>query len=158
MRRCSAVWQKIGSLVSEGQRRLERACALHLPVCYGSDLLGDMHKHQSKSIALHLAAGVDAHHVLGSLTAVPGARVPEPRGALRSGAPGEGRAAGRAAARFVAPGALADLILVDGDPLEDPSVLMDETNIKVVIKGGRVVKDIRSIAPVVRPRVEGTVV
>ena len=151
--------KKIGSLVSEGQRRLERACALHVPVCYGSDLLGDMHKHQSKSIALHLAAGVDAHHVLGSLTAVPGARVPEPRGALRSGgrlakvAPRDGPPRG-----FVAPGALADLILVDGDPLEDPSVLMDEKNIKVVIKGGRVVKDIRSIAPVVRPPVEGTVV
>jgi imidazolonepropionase-like amidohydrolase len=32
---------------------------------------------------------------------------------------------------------------VDGDPLTDPSVLMDEKNIKVVIKGGRVVKDIR---------------
>jgi imidazolonepropionase-like amidohydrolase len=33
---------------------------------------------------------------------------------------------------------------VDGDPLADPAVLMDEKNIKVVVKGGRVVKDIRN--------------
>ena len=58
--------------------------------------------------------------------------------AWRPNAPRDGPPRG-----FVAPGALADLILVDGDPLADPSVLMDEKNIKVVIKGGRVVKDIR---------------
>ena len=117
-----------------------------------------MHKHQSKSIALHLAAGVDAHHIGEASPPCPARACPSPaarcdRGRLAKVAPRDGPPRG-----FVAPGALADLILVDGDPLEDPSVLMDETNIKVVIKGGRVVKDIRSIAPVVRPRVEGTVV
>lgn len=136
--------KKIGHLVARGQATLRRARDLHVPVCYGSDLLGNMHRHQSRSIALHLDAGLDPHHVLGSLTAVPGARVPEPRGKLRRGrleavAPLDGAPRG-----FVAAGALADLILVDGDPLADPAVLMDEKNIKVVVKGGRVVKDIRN--------------
>jgi len=38
------------------------------------------------------------------------------------------------------PGKLADLIIVDGDPLKDISVIH---NIEVVIKGGKVVVDHR---------------
>jgi imidazolonepropionase-like amidohydrolase len=41
-------------------------------------------------------------------------------------------------------GKLADLIVVDGNPFDDPAVLSDPENIKVVIKSGVVVKDIRS--------------
>jgi imidazolonepropionase-like amidohydrolase len=41
----------------------------------------------------------------------------------------------------VAPGYLADLVVVDGDPLADISVLGDPDHIVVVVKDGRVVKD-----------------
>ena len=40
-------------------------------------------------------------------------------------------------------GKIADLIVVDGNPFDDPAVLSDPENIKVVIKSGVVVKDIR---------------
>jgi imidazolonepropionase-like amidohydrolase len=38
-------------------------------------------------------------------------------------------------------GKLADLLVVDGDPLEDIAVLQRRDNIKLIMKGGRVVKD-----------------
>jgi len=37
----------------------------------------------------------------------------------------------------------ADLILVDGNPLEDVKVLQDKRNIKLVIKGGEIQVDRR---------------
>jgi imidazolonepropionase-like amidohydrolase len=43
----------------------------------------------------------------------------------------------------VAPGKLADLVVVDGDPLEDVSLLQDLARIPLVIKDGRVVADRR---------------
>ena len=42
----------------------------------------------------------------------------------------------------VAPGAIADLLVVDGDPLSDLSVLADpESRIAMILKGGVVVRD-----------------
>ena len=43
----------------------------------------------------------------------------------------------------VTPGKLADLIAVDGDPLDDPSLLSEPQNISLVVKGGRIEKDLR---------------
>ena len=37
-------------------------------------------------------------------------------------------------------GKLADVIVVDGDPLQDISILQDQQNVKVVLQSGRVVK------------------
>jgi imidazolonepropionase-like amidohydrolase len=36
---------------------------------------------------------------------------------------------------------LADLLVVDGDPLEDISLLQDQARIAAVMKGGALVKD-----------------
>ena len=41
-------------------------------------------------------------------------------------------------------GKLADLIAVDGNPLAEPRLFDDPTRIKVVIKDGVIVKDLRS--------------
>ena len=38
----------------------------------------------------------------------------------------------------LAPGRQADLLIVDGDPLKDISLLVDENNILLVMKGGKV--------------------
>jgi len=38
-------------------------------------------------------------------------------------------------------GKLADLLVVDGNPLEDISVLQEEKNLKIIMKGGRIVKN-----------------
>jgi imidazolonepropionase-like amidohydrolase len=40
-------------------------------------------------------------------------------------------------------GKIADLIAVDGDPLREPELFDDPSRVKLVIQGGRVVKDIR---------------
>ena len=37
-------------------------------------------------------------------------------------------------------GKLADVIVVDGDPLQDISILQEQDNVKVVLQSGRVVK------------------
>ena len=42
----------------------------------------------------------------------------------------------------LSPGFKADVILVDGDVANDPTVLMDENNIKLVVKDGVIVKNI----------------
>lgn len=39
------------------------------------------------------------------------------------------------------PGALADLLIVDGNPLDDVRVLEDEKNLRVIIKDGRFYKE-----------------
>jgi imidazolonepropionase-like amidohydrolase len=41
----------------------------------------------------------------------------------------------------VTPGKLADLLVVDGDPVDSISVLKDRDNLLAIIKGGRLVKD-----------------
>jgi len=42
----------------------------------------------------------------------------------------------------VAPGALADLIVVDGDPLADLGLLQDQgAHLSLIIQGGRLVKN-----------------
>jgi imidazolonepropionase-like amidohydrolase len=38
-------------------------------------------------------------------------------------------------------GKLADIIVVDGNPLDDITILEDERNIRVVIKEGEIIKD-----------------
>ena len=137
---------KVGDLVERGQETLRTAHALGVKVCYGSDLLGDMHAHQAGSIGLHLDAGVDPASVLLSLTATPARMMreggPRPPGGPRdwyAGGP-PSRDEGRVPPLAVAANQRADLIVVDGDVIRDPRVLMDERNVKLVVKAGEVVK------------------
>jgi len=131
---------KVGDLVERGQETLRTAHALGVKVCYGSDLLGDMHAHQAGSIGLHLDAGVDPASVLLSLTATPARMMREggPREAKTGGPPS--RDEGRVPPLAVAANQRADLIVVDGAVIRDPRVLMDERNVKLVVKAGEVVK------------------
>ena len=137
---------KVGDLVERGRETLRTAHALGVKVCYGSDLLGDMHAHQAGSIGLHLDAGVDPASVLLSLTATPARMMreggPRPPGGPRdwyAGGP-PSRDEGRVPPLAVAANQRADLIVVDGDVIRDPRVLMDERNVKLVVKAGEVVK------------------
>jgi imidazolonepropionase-like amidohydrolase len=92
-------------------------------IVYGSDLLGAMHARQSEEFAI-LAEHLPAIEVLRSATSH-AARL------LRM----EGRIG------CVAPGAFADLVLVDGDPLRDPRLLAHPGNLALVMQGGRVVRE-----------------
>ncbi len=46
-------------------------------------------------------------------------------------------------AGVITPGARADLVLWNGNPLEDPELFSDPTNAVLVIQAGQVVKDLR---------------
>ena len=125
---------KVGNLVEEGQRTVKQAIDHNVRVCYGSDLLGDMHKWQAHGIDLHLRAGVSNSDLLKSLVHYPnymiwghdvvstGAQIP-PDGELP----------------YL--GHRADLLVVKGDVAKDPRLLMDPENIKVIIKKGKIVKN-----------------
>ena len=133
---------KVGDLVERGKETLRTAHALGVKVCYGSDLLGDMHAHQAGSIGLHLDAGVDPAASSGHSTArANDARRGTSRG--EAGGPPSRDEGGFPLA--VAANQRADLIVVDGDVIRDPGVLMDERNVKLVVKAGEVVMRALSI-------------
>jgi imidazolonepropionase-like amidohydrolase len=91
---------------------------------YGTDLLGDMHRRQSEEFEIR-GRVLPTHEVIASATAVAAKIVGM-----------EGRIG------VVAPGAFADLIVVDGNPLADLSVLGGQgERIPAIMKGGRFVKN-----------------
>jgi imidazolonepropionase-like amidohydrolase len=107
---------KIDAVRSAGLRSLEIFRDAGVPMGYGTDLLGDMHRHQSREFAIR-AQVLSAHEVIASATSV-AARI--------LGMEGK--------AGVVRPGALADMIVVEGNPLKDVSLLA--TGIRAVMQGG----------------------
>ena len=91
---------------------------------FGTDLLGETHDFQSEEFAIRAKALSPAEVI---------------RSATRVNAEILGRAGELG---IVAVGALADLLVVDGDPLQDLALLADpESSLRLVMKGGRVVRD-----------------
>ena len=120
----AALQQKVYDVLDAGTRALELAYGNGVTMVFGTDLLGDMHRHQLNEF--HLRKDV-----------VPAADL------IRS-------ATCNAAAAFqrqgefgvVQPGARADLLVVDGNPLADITVLTrPETALLAIMKGGRFYKD-----------------
>jgi imidazolonepropionase-like amidohydrolase len=94
-----------------------------LPMAYGSDLLGEMHRHQSEEFVIRGRA-LPAQAVIASATGI-AARLC--RMESRIGA--------------VAPGAFADLVVVDGDPLADLALLTGQgRHMPLIMKNGEIVK------------------
>jgi imidazolonepropionase-like amidohydrolase len=119
-------WEKVDVVLDAGLSALERAATADVRIAYGSDLLGGMHRHQAHEFALR-AQVQPAVDVLRSATTVAADLL------AMSGEIG-----------VVQPGAHADFVLVDGDPLHDVGVLADPAvNLRVVIQAGRVVVDRR---------------
>jgi imidazolonepropionase-like amidohydrolase len=107
-------------VLNAGLHALELAHRAHLPIVYGTDLLGGMHEEQLSEFTLRrqVQSPVD---LLRSATTV-AARL------LRM----EGQVG------VVAPGASADLLVVEGDPLQDIAVLTDpQRRLKLVMARGR---------------------
>lgn len=107
---------KIDAVRSAGLRSLEIFRDAGVPMGYGTDLLGDMHRHQSREFAIR-AQVLSAREVIASATSV-AARILGMEGKVG----------------VVRPGALADMIVVEGNPLEDVSLLA--TGIRAVMQGG----------------------
>jgi imidazolonepropionase-like amidohydrolase len=114
---------KVDSVRLAGMESLSIMRDAGLPMAFGTDLLGEMHRHQSEEFVIR-ARVLPAHEVVAAATHV-AARL------LRM----EGRIG------CIAPDAFADLIVVDGDPLEDISLLTHQgRHMPFIMKEGSFVK------------------
>ncbi len=108
-------------IVLEGAlRSLEICKAAGVEVAYGSDLLGPLQEDQSLEF-LHRAEVLTPIEIIRQATLV-GARVVEREGSLG----------------IIEPGATADLLLVDGNPLDDLRLLTGQgVHLSVIMQSGR---------------------
>jgi imidazolonepropionase-like amidohydrolase len=118
--------EKNALVLKSGLESLEICRDSGVQMGFGTDLLGDMHQYQSREFQIR-------SEVLSPLEIIRSATVVNARLIRQSGRLG-----------VLAPGAIADVIAVNGDPLSDIGLLAGgATNIPVVIKAGEVVKDLR---------------
>ncbi|MGH7062401.1 MAG: metal-dependent hydrolase family protein, partial [Stellaceae bacterium] len=96
---------KLGDVREAGLRSLETLQAANVAIGFGTDLLGPMHRHQSREFVIR-AEAMAPFDIIRSATAV-NAEILNRAGELG----------------VVAPGARADLIAIDGNPLADISLL-----------------------------------
>lgn len=114
---------KLGTVSDAGVASLEILRDAGAKTGFGTDLLGAMHEDQLTEFGIR-ARALPSAEILRQATSV---------NAELLGRPGE--------IGTVAPGALADLIVVDGDPVADLEVLSGRgERISLVMKGGRVFK------------------
>lgn len=114
---------KVDDVRLAGMESLAIMAEAGLPMAYGSDLLGGMHRHQSGEFEIR-GRVLPAQQVIAAATGI-AAQLLRMEGKIGT----------------LEPGAFGDLILVDGDPLADLSVLSGQGDrIPVIVKGGAVVK------------------
>jgi len=116
-------WEKVSDVLDAGLHALESAANGKVNIVYGTDLLGGMQRHQSREF--HIRAEVQP-----AIDVIRAATVNAARLLQREGTLGE-----------IVPDALADLIVLDEDPLENLAVLA-ENRIQTVVQGGRVVYEV----------------
>jgi imidazolonepropionase-like amidohydrolase len=113
-----ASWRKVTDVLEGGYRALELAYRSGLKIGYGTDLLGGMHRHQSREFVIR-AEIQPPLEVIRSATTV---------GAEIVGLPGQ--------LGTLTPGAWADLVALTRDPLDDITALADPAAIRYVVKNG----------------------
>ena len=112
---------KIEDVRAAGLNSLSILKAAGVTIAFGTDLLGPTHVRQSEEFTIR-ARVLPSADIIASVTTV-AARLIGMEGKLG----------------VVAPGAIADLLVVDGAPLENASVLTDHQGaIKLVMQGGKV--------------------
>jgi imidazolonepropionase-like amidohydrolase len=115
---------KVDDVRLAGLRSLEIMRDAGVTMAYGTDLLGEMHRRQSEEFLIR-AQVLPAHEIIASATSI-AAGVVGMKGELG----------------VIAPGAYADLIVVDGNPLADLAVLGGQgERIPGIMKGGLWVKN-----------------
>ena len=111
-------------MLSVGTQSLEIARAAGVKMAFGTDLLGELQIHQSGEFAIR-AQVLSPAEIIRSAT-LTGAEILGMEGRLGA----------------VAPGAFADLLAVDGNPLEDLHLLQDDgAHLALIVKDGVVVKN-----------------
>ena len=115
--------QKLQNVKDAGIRAVEHCRDAGTRIGFGSDLLGDLREHQSLSFRLQAEAQT-AHEVLASATQV-NAEILNRPGALG----------------VIAPGAIADILVVDGNPLDDLGLLEEQgRHLRAIMKDGSFAK------------------
>ena len=111
---------KNAEVLHAGVSAIERAQKFGIPIAFGSDLMGELHSEQLQGIRLQSEAQTP-FQLLKSLTSV-GAEIlqAEDVGVIR-------------------PGAFGDLLVVGGNPFEQPELLWNPSPSRVVILGGSTV-------------------
>jgi imidazolonepropionase-like amidohydrolase len=117
-------YRKVFDVLDAGLHALEMAHHAGLSIAYGTDLLGAMHAMQSREFVLR-AQVQQPRDILRSATLV-GAQLLRMEGQVGT----------------IAPGAYADLLVVNGNPLEDVGLLArPEESLLLIMKAGQVYRD-----------------
>jgi imidazolonepropionase-like amidohydrolase len=112
--------RKVRDVMDAGLASLDVARAAGVPMGFGTDLLGETHGFQSEEFTIR-ARVLPAADIIRSATVVNAAILNRP-GELG----------------VIAPGALADLLVVNGNPLDDISLLAQpEASLNAIVKGGQ---------------------
>lgn len=120
----ASMLDKLKGVHDKGLEAVRLACAEGVPVTFGTDLLGHMHARQSQEFLLRSGAQTP-REILQSATIV-AARLMRQESHIGQ----------------IVPGAFADLLIVDGDPLQSLAMLAAPADgIHLILQGGRVVKD-----------------
>ena len=120
----ASMLEKLERVRAAGLASLELARSEGVPIGYGTDLLGEMHADQCDEFMLRAAVQSPAE-ILCSATAV-NARLIGREGELG----------------VIAPGALADLLVVEGDPTQDLSLLGGQgAQMPVLMQAGRLIRN-----------------
>jgi imidazolonepropionase-like amidohydrolase len=115
---------KVKDVLDRGLASLELAEAAGVPMGFGTDLLGETHDQQSREFQLRA-------EVLSPVDVIRSATIVNARILNREGELG-----------VVAPGAFADLLVVDGNPIANLSLLAEpEKSLRAVVQAGRLVVD-----------------
>jgi imidazolonepropionase-like amidohydrolase len=115
---------KIDTVRLAGLASLEKMQRAGLTMAYGSDLLAEMHRHQSDEFVIR-GRVLPAMEVIRSTT-VHAAKLLRMEGQIGT----------------VEPGAFGDLVVVEGDPLKDLSLLTGQgRHLSAIMQGGRFIKD-----------------
>jgi len=115
--------EKLKDVRAAGLTSLEHLKAAGAKIGYGTDLLGAMHEHQSREFLIR-AEVMTPFEVICQATIV-NAELLQMSGKLG----------------VVAPGAIADLLVVNGDPLRDLGLFQDQgRHLSVIMKGGKFFK------------------
>jgi imidazolonepropionase-like amidohydrolase len=115
---------KIDTVRLAGLESLEKMRRAGLTMAFGTDLLGEMHRHQSEEFVIR-------GQVLPAIEVIRSTTLHAAKLLRMEGQVGE-----------VTPGAFGDLIVVEGDPLQDLSLLTGQgKHISAIMLGGRFVKE-----------------